>query len=352
MTKVFVSHAYGDKDFCDGFVDNVLIRGIGLHPKTDIFYSSERDTGVPTGADLLPFVRKEVGASTLVIAIVTPLYPTRPVCVAELGAAWGKAGDQHFFPLLAPGVAVGDLDGVLPSTLCSAIDDRAALMELYERIKTLHGAPNDSASYSVGVEKWLASVGRLAVDLTDPEVPPSVSEYKALSTRLDAVVQALAESESQVEEWRRKCEQALEAKDAAEARVILVGDDVRAQIEHAVNEHQETIGDLGSDAAADVIFDYLRGEVTPYPNPMEVGSDYRDDFDTAIKRRLVRDDGDNFFSPNTDKRAVMRAVERAQELHDLLERIHDDEQNAAWFFDEYQVEPDLGDLDAWKRLRK
>lgn len=35
-------------------------------------------------------VRGEAGSSKLVIALATPVYQTRPVCIAELGAALAR----------------------------------------------------------------------------------------------------------------------------------------------------------------------------------------------------------------------------------------------------------------------
>src|SRR4051794_22030429 len=99
MPGVFVSHASADSVLVDEFVDTVLRLGCGLGPET-LFYTSGADTGVPSGSDLLAHVRSRVSDATLVVAILTPTYQTRSVCVAELGAAWARTG--NLFPLLAP----------------------------------------------------------------------------------------------------------------------------------------------------------------------------------------------------------------------------------------------------------
>lgn len=155
MAKVFVSHASADKSFVDAFVDNVLRIGLGLNGDK-VFYSSERDTGVPSGADLMHTVRTEVGEATLVIAIITPVYQTRPVCVAELGAAWGRTDPSHFFPLISPGLERSDLEGVIPSTLVQRIDDGAALDELSDRVESALGSSASKSQWGVGKQKWLA----------------------------------------------------------------------------------------------------------------------------------------------------------------------------------------------------
>jgi hypothetical protein len=82
----FVGHASVDAELVDAFVDTLVRNGCNLGPD-DIFYTSGEDTGIPSGADLIASVSEEVSEATLVIALVTPTYQTRPVCVAELGAA-------------------------------------------------------------------------------------------------------------------------------------------------------------------------------------------------------------------------------------------------------------------------
>lgn len=94
MSKVFVSHAAADSSLVDEFVSRILDNGCGLD-ETQIFYSSGRDTGVPSGYNLLSYVQQEVSGADLVIAIVSPMFQTRPVCLAELGALW-HLPDSHF----------------------------------------------------------------------------------------------------------------------------------------------------------------------------------------------------------------------------------------------------------------
>ena len=97
MPAVFVSHAFDDRGLVDRFVDTILKLGCGL-PITEIFYSSGEDTGIPSGRDLIHHVREEVSDSSLVLAIITPTFQTRPICVAELGAG-GAAATTYFLSL-------------------------------------------------------------------------------------------------------------------------------------------------------------------------------------------------------------------------------------------------------------
>ena len=131
MTSVFVSHATADRELVEQFVDTIL-KNCGL-TEADIFVSSIPGMDIPAGSDLLAAVRAEVSETTLVIAVITPTYPTRPVCVAELGAAWGVAG--KLLPVLVTGIDRSQLEGVLTGMKVDYLDEEKALDEIAARIE-------------------------------------------------------------------------------------------------------------------------------------------------------------------------------------------------------------------------
>ena len=156
MPGVFVSHAFQDKPFDDDFVDIVIRLGCSVDPRA-IFYSSGEDTGVPSGHDLLGHVLVRVGDASLVVAIISPMFQTRPVCIAKPGAAWSRAG--NLFPLAVPGIKRTDLEGVLEGMAVRYIDDAAALDELYDRVGHALGARSSAATWGslqgeVAGERW------------------------------------------------------------------------------------------------------------------------------------------------------------------------------------------------------
>lgn len=91
MGRVFVSHASADAALTNEFVDKILRSGCGLKDK-QFFYSSDPRTGVANGKSVMETVRRELSESDLVVVIVSSTYQSRPVCLAELGAAWARAG--------------------------------------------------------------------------------------------------------------------------------------------------------------------------------------------------------------------------------------------------------------------
>ena len=95
MPNLFVSHSARDRAAVSTFVDTIIKLGCGLSDNP-IFYSSGAATGVPIGKDLNTYVQGQVSEADLVLAVITPAFRESNYCIAELGAAWSRAG--HLFP--------------------------------------------------------------------------------------------------------------------------------------------------------------------------------------------------------------------------------------------------------------
>ncbi|MCW2976187.1 MAG: hypothetical protein JWM06_1468 [Actinomycetia bacterium] len=162
MPGIFLSHAFADKAFVDRFESTILRSGCGLET-SDIFYSSGEDTGVRSGDDLMAAIRGEVATAGLVIAFISPTFQRRPVCIAELGAAWATTG--RLFPVLLPGVERVALDGVLRGLLVRYIDDGAALDELRDLIVTVTSRTTSSATWNRFRQEWLEAAPDLRATL-------------------------------------------------------------------------------------------------------------------------------------------------------------------------------------------
>ena len=154
---VFVSHAASDKTFVDAFVDNLLLLGCEV-PRQQVFYSSGAANGVPGGADLGAYVRNRVSDDVLVVALITPTFLSRPFCIAELGAAWGRA--DSLLPLLTPEVSRQELDGVLTGLLVRTVDDDRALDELHDRVGEAVGRLPKATTWTDGKRKWFGDLAR------------------------------------------------------------------------------------------------------------------------------------------------------------------------------------------------
>lgn len=176
---IFISHATADAPLIDEFVDTILRLGCGVQTGA-VLYSSGAPTGVPTGVNLNAYIRKRVDEATLVIAIVTPTYRTSAWCLAELGAAWSRAGEapgdeENLLPLVLPGMDPGTLDGVLGGLLVRSITNDAALDELQGRVCRAANTSTDVMTWNDAKRKWLEAVPELVAKIRWERVPDTVA---------------------------------------------------------------------------------------------------------------------------------------------------------------------------------
>jgi hypothetical protein len=158
MSALFVSHASADRALVDEFVDSILRLGTGVSPE-HLFYTSGRDSGVPSGQDLNAYVRGIATDAEIVIAVITPEFASSPYCLAELGAAWASVG--RLFPLLHPAMSHNDLDGVLRGVAVRSLGDAGALDELHDRITQIVSSPTSASTWGQYRDRWLAALPRL-----------------------------------------------------------------------------------------------------------------------------------------------------------------------------------------------
>jgi len=182
MKRIFVSHASQDAALVDEFVDTLIVEGCGLG-RDDIFYSSRPEMGIESGVELMARLRSVVAQARLVIAVVTPAYPTLPVCAAELGAAWGRDTAREFFPVMVPGMSRADLRGtVLEGMMIEALDKSATLDELHDRVCEAADAAGSARAWSRAKEKWLQTVSDRARALGRPTDISVTTDFEQASS--------------------------------------------------------------------------------------------------------------------------------------------------------------------------
>src|SRR5580704_16581214 len=151
MPRIFISHASADKPLVDPFVTTIVQLGCEVS-KDLIFYSSGEDTGVPWGSTLNSYIRSQMESVSLVVAIISPTFQTRPFCVAELGAAWSQVG--KLFPIAVPGLEYTDMQGVLAGLSVRTLSDSAALDELHDQVCNLLGTSPGAKTWGRHKSQW------------------------------------------------------------------------------------------------------------------------------------------------------------------------------------------------------
>jgi len=119
MRRIFISHAGADKELVDLFVD-LLISGIGIS-HTEIFYTSQRDQGIPSGKDFKSHIKGQLQNTELTFSLVSENYYTSAFCMCELGAVWIDSKDH--IPVLIPPVDFKQLRAVLEGLQARKIFD-------------------------------------------------------------------------------------------------------------------------------------------------------------------------------------------------------------------------------------
>lgn len=335
MPIVFVSHAAADSALVDPFVDTVLKLGCGLSAE-EIFYSSGEDTGVPSGSDLLAHVRNEVEEAGLVVAIISPTFQTRPVCVAELGAAWSRTG--NLFPMAVPGMRRVDMEGVLQGMLVRYIDDPVALDELHQRVGEVRGEHSKTTTWGRHKAFWLANVKTHAAKLTEPEVV-TTDELQRVRLELEGTRAALSDSERERRTLATQLERLAEAKDAQERREALLPDDEKERFEALVAEADAAVRRLDSIVVEALFFEISEGSM-PWPNSFDDRYRYERAKKAVEDGDLVEDANEQLVPDReiADVRAASQAITR---LRQFLEQ-ESSEGFDDWFREEFGGPPDLG----------
>lgn len=343
MKLVFVSHATADRDLVEQFVD-IILKSCGL-TEDDIFVSSIPGMDIPAGSDLLAAVRAEVSDTTLVIAVITPTYPTRPVCVAELGAAWGVSG--KLLPVLAPSIKRDQLEGVLAGMKVDYLNEEKALDEIAGRIEVETGRrPSSQPSWTRAKQRWLRTVDGLVAALPEPEVV-SKGKYDQLQSKLSDTENALADAENQVAELKETIDRLKVAKDAAEvAEILLPADDIERfnTLRHQAVDSLREVPRVVREA----IRCQLGGDEMRWPNPVEEPG-LASDTDEAVSDGFLVDTG-NGLAPNADQGPVERACRAVNVLADALQSLAFEPDFSEWFQNKYDGPPKLHQGAIWRSV--
>lgn len=339
--RVFVSHASADREFATAFVETILEGGCELSAE-DYFYSSLADTGVPAGSTLLEMVRDEVRGAGLVIALVTPTYQIRPVCVAELGAAWALV--DNLFPLLAPQMNHSDVEGVLGDKLVASVCDEEQLDALLERVIDATGHRPSTGRWTRYKQKWLAECNRRAESLARPGIV-SAEEAEGLRAQVGDLREALQDAEAEIGDLREKVDALKEAKTAGEVAEALVPRDEAGRIAHYRNALTDALIGL-PDVVIEAIYLEGRGESLFRPDPFRDSYGVGDDIDDAEREGyLSRYSDDPEYVLDRDSTAVETARDAYEALNASLEQAS--KEYTQWFKSQYGHPPELARRAVW-----
>ena len=342
MAKIFVGHSGADHKYVDKFVNEILKLGCEVRVR-DIFYSSLPDTGVPSGEDLNHYVRERVAEGSLVIAIITPAFQSSQYCVAELGAAWSRAG--NLLPLLGPNMERSDLEGVLNSVIIKPITDSAALDEVKQRVGRAVGHTSLDTTWGVHKEKWLANKRRYARLVTTP-LTVTPAELATARAELDAARAALSEALDRVAELEEENDALAELKDEEEVAAVRLPRKEVEQFQFYAEDARDRLRDV-SDAVEEALRYRTTSSALPWPDNNNDYNLYRS-AEESVDDGTLSDNEDGTLSVNTGFTAVKKAAEAVDRLQDFFNG--SSPEFDSWFTEEYDGPPDLSARLVWRAL--
>lgn len=111
VNKVFISHAYKDRDYVDALVE--LFKNIGLS-HNQIFCTSAIGYDIKIDEDILSSIKEQFQNCSLhFICMHSDNYYKSAICLNEMGAAWVL--DLPCTSMLLPGFETGQMTGVINS---------------------------------------------------------------------------------------------------------------------------------------------------------------------------------------------------------------------------------------------
>lgn len=131
--RLFLSHASADKALADLLRNTLILGGVA---EDRIFYSSSRDTGIPSGKDVSTYLRQKLRQAGLVIELLSETFLTRPICLMELGGAWtlGTPTYPIVVPPLTRGQATSQIGNIQMGVLGTDEEIDDIFNELHGRI--------------------------------------------------------------------------------------------------------------------------------------------------------------------------------------------------------------------------
>jgi hypothetical protein len=340
MPTLFISHASDDRALIDD-VKTMLQSAIGLAPE-DIFYSSDKGTGIPAGSNFADYIKTKMRESTFVVAVITPAYLESEFCIAELGAVWALA-DKDFFPLCVPDVSRSDLRATLTGIQVERIDEGEPLSELLQRVAEHFGHRYNAPAGTKAINVLLAILDQKLKALRGPTRVP-VEKLDEAREALDALAEQLASTQGELKKERERYTALEAAKTQEERELIRLPADEVEKVEHLIGEARYAVGKL-KPAVKRVIPFHLRGyEGMPWPTDKWEHEELSD----AVDDGRLKDGGDNALYLNDEWPDVGAAIVATEELQQALGALT--EEGRKWFLDRYEVPPDMSQTAAFKEV--
>ncbi len=157
--KVFVSHSYNDRKIAERIINILLVDTLNIN-KSEIFFTSKRETGIRSSKTWREQIRKNIIDCQLFIAIITPSYHQSHMCQAELGAAW--VTQKNIYSLYIAPITVKNFAVVIAERQADNIREKEEMQSFIEQLSedfSTHYSRNlDLSNLVEGLNKFYRSL--------------------------------------------------------------------------------------------------------------------------------------------------------------------------------------------------
>lgn len=129
MNKIFLSHSSKDTLIAEAFKNYLF--NIGVDIDKDLYFTSNNDTGIPLGNDVLNDIQYELINAKIVILLLSQNYYKSPYCMNEMGAIWIQK--KPFIPFVLPDIENKAMVGVISNNKQYGVISKEVLNTFYDK---------------------------------------------------------------------------------------------------------------------------------------------------------------------------------------------------------------------------
>lgn len=312
--EIFVSHAVKDKPLADALVD---LLQLGLNVDSErIFCSSLEGLGIPSGANFVDHIKKEIQSPKAVIALISRNYLASQFCLCELGATWAMS--HQMFPLLVPPLAYADVQGVMTALQLTKVDHKDGLNQLRDQLQAV--LPSKGAATARWENKRDKFLNGLPAILTAIPQPESVSaaEHDKVKQDYEEAKATIGELEDHLEQRETLITELSAAKDKVEvARIKTAHSSASDTLNMLEKELARTLKDVPRTVAF-LVFKEL-GQRQPIKLDASKAKDFQTEVESAAEGKLVHIDDEGRCSLVGAHPKIKRIDEAYWPLHKFLD---------------------------------
>lgn len=202
--EIFIIHSSEDASLVTLFVDEILVQGLGLNRKKNIFCSSTPNDNISLGENWFKQIKPSLDVAHVIIQIVTKNFKKSEMCLFESGVAWAQKKSKVILVLVPP---YSENDILIPykNEEVAFIDRSESLIKIKQKIHQC--VPEFKTGFIEA--QWNKSKNKFLVDwekhikFTIPdEENASIEEAGFRFTSMEDIQNRLTESLPEAESYR------------------------------------------------------------------------------------------------------------------------------------------------------